>query len=455
MKKRNIGIFVLSLSLLTSCGSVEQISSIEKSEETSVIEHDEQTAKLLKNPNIKYNSFNNSKLTSDYRAFCVKLSTFSADLAGKFFQNEEISLDQNISISPLSIYNALALATECANGTTRDEIVNAMNMSYQDIKTHTKTLFEQSCKQFEQAGELVSKELITNSLWFEKTLPLKQNCVDSLADNYYCYSHAVDFKNNANEVIEVVSDFIKKATNNLIDHRGEYDRQTLMVLLNTLYIKDIWLEGGIDLSETPKEIAFTNANKEVVNKKLLNSTYVRGRTVKFDDFSTFYSKTLNGYQLKFMLPRDGKLAKDILTKENIDKVNKLTDYNEKDEEKKLLYFTQCQFPQYESSCDLELSNFFQEKFNIQSLFSAADFSNISDADMVCSSVIHKTKLKVEKKGIEGAAITEMVMKETAIFEGENGYTNVYETLTLDRDFAYIITDSMDVILFEGVVNNIK
>ena len=153
-----------------------------------------------------------------------------------------------------------------------------------------------------------------------------------------------------------------------------------------------------------------------------------------------------------MLPNDNVSAKSLLTKENIDKVNKLDDYKAIDNENKKIYHTKCEFPEYESSCEADLLNLFRNKYNVNEFFSNADFSNISDEPMACSSIIHKTKLKVEAKGIEGAAITAMEIKATSAFDGLEGYQDVYETFTINRDFGFIVTDRYDVMLFTGIVN---
>lgn len=65
---------------------------------------------------------------SDYRQegyaeFLDKLDAFSAKLTYEVYADGDKKT--NICISPVSVYMALALATECANGETRDEILNA------------------------------------------------------------------------------------------------------------------------------------------------------------------------------------------------------------------------------------------------------------------------------------------------------------------------------------------
>ena len=80
------------------------------------------------------------------------------------------------------------------------------------------------------------------------------------------------------------------------------------------------------------------------------------------------------------MPNDGYTLSDVYTKENIDKMIKMDDYQAIDDETKTLYYTKCLFPEFETSCDIDyvelLSN--ESKYNINKLFGEADFSNLVD-----------------------------------------------------------------------------
>jgi serine protease inhibitor len=56
-------------------------------------------------------------------------------------------------------------------------------------------------------------------------------------------------------------------------------------------------------------------------------------------------------------------------------------------------------------------------------------------------------LDVNKKGIEGAAVTIAIACASSIHVNKK----VYHDFTLDKNFGYILTDSNDVVLFEGQV----
>jgi serine protease inhibitor len=67
-------------------------------------------------------------------------------------------------------------------------------------------------------------------------------------------------------------------------------------------------------------------------------------------------------------------------------------------------------------------------------------------------VLHKCKLTVDKKGIEGAAVT---ASDGAGAGDPGSYTNVYHDFVVDRAFGFVLTDSYGTVLFSGAVNTLK
>ena len=70
--------------------------------------------------------------------------------------------------------------------------------------------------------------------------------------------------------------------------------------------------------------------------------------------------------------------------------------------------------------------------------------------IVCQRIQHVAKLKVDRKGIEGAAVTVVVDAPTS----PELIEEVLYDMVIDRAFGYVLTDPYGTILFTGVVNNI-
>ena len=81
-----------------------------------------------------------------YVEFIDKLDNFAAKLTYEVYSDS--NKKTNICISPVSVYMALALATECANGETRNEILNAVGVTYDEVKNFTKVLYAFSNREY-------------------------------------------------------------------------------------------------------------------------------------------------------------------------------------------------------------------------------------------------------------------------------------------------------------------
>jgi serine protease inhibitor len=294
---------------------------------------------------------------------------------------------------------------------------------------------------------------MTNSIWLDKTLPVNQNCLDSLSRDYYAYAYETDFANKTQTANRAIENFIKQKTRGLIDVDLNFTPDTLFVLMNTLYLKDVWNEYGNDIALTSKAYSFTENDGEEENLRFLQGKYLSGKVYQSEDFSSFYTTTYNGYKIKFLLPNEGKTIEETFTKENIYTLNSITDYKSIDEEKKEEYHTRCLFPEFEGDYDNDVSGILKKDFGVQSIFDmqTSDLTNLTSVSAFCPIVRHIAELKVDKKGIEGAAVT-IMPKAGAPGPGE--YKQVYLDFVVNKTFGFVLTDSYNTILFTGVIGDV-
>lgn len=399
---------------------------------------------------VEYSALN----TDDYKSFTSAVETFAADFAAQAYA--DYKKQDNFAVSPISVYTALALTAECANGETRAEILDALGVTHEQLKTQFPTLYrslEVEHKSAHAVGDGISGRLdLTNSIWVNEGTEVKQPCIDSLSDNYYAYSYSADFANSNAEANKAVRDFVSKQTRGLIDRDFELSTETLFTLINTLYLKTIWYEDGRDLAFTRESYDFTAKDGSVKKTQLLQGKYCSGRVVEFDKFSTFYTSTYDGYKIKFILPKDGYTVDQAFTAEHIAEVNSLTSYNDYDNSEMKHYLTSVLFPEYKCKYDENIIEILQDKFDIDLLFSssACDLSTLTDRFCYCNKIRHVTDLTVNRKGIEGAAVT----IEPWAGSPASPFEIVREEFIVDKAFGFIITDEYNTTLFSGVVNNI-
>lgn len=389
-----------------------------------------------------------------YPEFLDKLSAFAAKLTYEICSDSEGG--ENIAISPISVYMALALATECADGETREEILSAVGVSYDEVTRFTKYLYAYANKEYYtrnygEDAQLSAFLELANSIWADNNVKLNDNGVNNLANNFHADLYKVDFKTDEGE--KAIGAYIKDKTHGLIDGDIDLPPETLITLINTFYLKEIWNPFGNNLPFMEGTYNFVRGDGKITETKLLRGYYNNGKVYEGEGYTSFFTTTEHNIKIKFILPKNGYSLSDVFTEENIYNATTLSDYSYVDHENKLRHHTRVLFPEYKADYDGDIEDILREEFGIERMFDPdlCDFSNITGEPIFCDGVIHKCSLTVNKKGIEGAAVTYIPGAGAA---GPDEYTDVYHDYVIDRAFGYVITDSYGTVLFSGVVNSI-
>ena len=365
--------------------------------------------------------------------------------------------EDNLVISPISIFMVLGMLAECSNGQTREQILSALDLSLEDLQSAYSLLYrllDVDHKEETEAGDLLvaGKLEFSNSIWLDNDLSTNENCLTSLGDNYYSNAIAVDFGGKNEEANNNIRQFIKKQTHGLIDKEHKFSEETLLAIINTLYLNDLWDYMGDPLQKTAP-ISFTSANGTQKNMQMLKGRYVEGQVYQAESYSGFYTRTSHGYKLKFIVPNEGYTVDQIFTQENLQEFNSVDSFNAIDVEKRIRYYTRCFFPEYNVSYDEDIKNLLSEYFGITNLFNlgTCDFSGLTEEAVYCNSIKHTTTLNVNELGVEGAAVT---VAELAGSAGPDDYTEVFLDFVVNKAFGFMITDPTGVVVFSGVVNTL-
>lgn len=373
---------------------------------------------------------------------------FSARFAAAAYAARAQNGEQNFAVSPLSAYMALALAAECTAGETQAQLLQALGTDAQALGENFALLYRGVCHDSAR-----SKVLLTNSIWLQEGLPFEETCIDALAEKYFCYSYAADFAGRNEEANGALRRFIKEQTKGLIDRDFGLDELTAFALVNTLYLKDVWLQDGGDLALTDP-MPFTQADGSVKELPLLRGTYAAGRPHEGDGYTSFFAELQGGCRLLLLLPDEGKSVGDVFTAGNIAEAC-AADANEASEDGDTFYYTRCIFPAFTAGGGADLKALLTETFGIGDLFDedACDLSPLlPDADGIfCRSVRQEVQLNVDRKGVEGAAATVSDMGATA---ADPGIKQVYLDFTVDRAFGFILLGTDGSVLFAGAVEQV-
>ena len=411
---------------------------------------------LLRSPEKLAHAYTYEEINEEgYQSFKNKMKLVSSKLTESLIKRG-FKEEENVTYSPLSIELCLGLAISGASTPTREELLNIFDMDYLTFNQYYKTYFNQlSLERYSyESKKIMSQLLLTNSIWIDNDISLKDSGLDALRDDYYCYSYHVDFDKDNKNSNKAIQEFINDKTKGLINPELRFSKETLFILMNTLYLKDIWNDFGEDLSYASKDYKFTNRNNKESKKQLLEGYYFDGKVIKQIDYQSFYTQTESGFKLYFVKPNDNKDLKDIFNKKTIDDVLNKDNLIIIDETKLERYHTKTIFPEFKANSDSDIQDILKEDYNVKTLFDIdqCKFNNLTDEHLYCSSIRHIAKLDVNKKGIEGAAVTMMAMEGNSA-PIEDPYTDIFETFVVDKEFGFILT-YQDAVIFTGTVTNI-
>jgi len=376
---------------------------------------------------------------------------FSVNLIKALFEKyERESIDENIFISPSSIYHTLMLAYFGARGETQAELTSALGLGSLGKSSVLKTYM------FDRAYQAVRENTPglgyvfkhANKLYFEKELKLNECLRLALGDQM----ELVNFKEDPEAAREDMNQWVEDRTNGIIQElvpEGYVDYSTRASLVNAAYFKGQW------------------ASQFKASETKFGNFYIKRdqiRMVKFmrqkGSFNYYVSEELQAHVLELpyegdhvsmlvILPpwKDDSLQETVrrMTPETMKGViaEIKTGYGKVEKLDVML-------PKFSISGSLELLEPL-EKLNVSQLFGGN--SNLTgfldqygeEKDTVSlNSAQHKSFIEVNEEGSEAAAAT-------ALLGFRSARPLFHSQFKADHPFLFLIYDKQtDTILFFGV-----
>ena len=340
--------------------------------------------------------------------------------------------------SPLSYYTALSMAAECANTTTREEIVNALRADdMEDLRTENNNLLS---LYFNSDDGYCSS---TNSVWMNDRFIFEDTALNELDKRYKAEAFKKDYSQKEQTEKEI-SDWIYEHTDNKIKptiELGDPDEEYLR-LINTIVYKNSWKESCY----SEKDDTFHRSDGTDVTCKYLRS--LENSIVGFGDgYMVCRKKMCEGFCMYFVVPDENTDIKDIVSDNSA--MADIYGKNYSTSECRLNMY----FPEFEAVSKFDLLEA-SKQLGIEEAFIKGDFSNIIDCEknlidgVRINKIEQEAVLKTDKDGCEGAAYTQIVMVSTAPAPP----SRVLE-VTMDRPFFYYIADKNDVPVFAGIIGD--
>ena len=350
---------------------------------------------------------------------------------------ESSSNEGNLMISPPSVYFALAMAANGADGETKTEMMKALdaeNIPMDDLNEGLNYWMNSITK------NRTAKFSIANSIWYKEGFKPSKDFLQANADYYSADIHSLDFSKKS--APNTINDWVKNATNSKIDKIVEKINDDLvMYMINAIYFKGDW-KYEFPANKTHKS-TFNSPSGEI-ETDFMN---------KIGDMDYLEFNGATGVILPYLderfafvglLPKEGDTPRDLMN--NLTAMDLLNLIKNKDVKN-----IELSIPKFESSYeDSLLDELSAMGMKLPFDPNNADFSMMNEShakDLSISEVKHKTYIKVDEKGTEAAAVT-------SIGVGATSMPIELPRLTFDRPFIYGIVDvTTGIPLFIGIMEN--
>jgi serpin B len=373
-------------------------------------------------------------LTSQQIELIKSENTFSFDIFNEVLKSK--GEPSNILISPLSISFALSMATNGADGATFDAMMNALRVKDMSIDA-----LNVSYKNLTGALLSVDKRVninIANSVWTENDFKVKSPFTGILTNYYRAEARSFDIDDPS--APQKMNQWIEDKTNGLIKEMiDRLDDNTVMLLINAIYFKGKWKFQFDEKSTT--HLPFYKSDGSEPEVPVMRQT---------EEFKIYVGE---GFMVAELPYGQGNFVMDIILPDQknglastiamTDQANFESWISQMFTRKVNLYL-----PRFKYGFKKQLNDVLTAMGMGIAFTDNADFSKISDLDLLINSVTHQAFIETNEEGTEAAAATVVNVGVTSIGPDQP------VTFKADHPFIYLIRETKtNSILFMGVVND--
>ena len=344
---------------------------------------------------------------------------------------------QNVFISPLSVFAALAMTETGSAGETSAAMRRVLAVPPAEDETEFHSSTSALLKSLKAQKDVTLS--IANALWSDSKYPLSSDFMQRCRMLYEAEATTLNFAEPA--AAKTINAWVNRNTHgkipNIVD--ASQLRSAAAVLTNAVYFKGLWAEP-FEKSET-QDRPFHLANGQEKKVSMMHESPIADayRSGKGFEAAVLPYKSSDprspGIVLIAVLPAKGTSPEAALAGINV----------------KELYASQAarldlRLPKFTTDYSASLRPAL-EKLGMGIAFSGhADFKPMGSPNFYISDVLHKTRLEVDEEGTVAAAATSVMMAATAMRLEQP------KTLVFDRPFGVLLYDTRTgAILFAGVI----
>lgn len=383
---------------------------------------------------------NNSEENDDHKEIVTKNNELGIKIMDQLAEEDA---DNNIFISPVSLYMALSMVSPGAENETQSEITNLLGADDTDIST-----FNEANQSFlETLNDKDNDDIqldIANSLWVDQNFNPEAE-YDEIIDQYF-HGKIASINRDDPAAADEINDWISEQTHNKIDDVVEspLSEDFAAMLVNAVYFNSNW-SFPFDEDETKDDIFHLNDDKE----KEVPFMHMDEKLdyVKNDDYEAVklpYGEDGEMSMSLFLPSKDGDLASihQALQNDNIEDIMAEMDQTQ----------GSISLPKFKIEYEEKMNDVLKQ-LGMEQAFDKelADFPNMIEEDesLYISTIKHSTYIDVNEEGTEAAGSTSVEMETTSMPVDEPF------DLTFDHPFTMLITDEeTGAVLFMGDIYDV-
>ena len=340
----------------------------------------------------------------------------------------------NEAYSPLSLYLALAVASEGAGGENKEQFLQVLGVEGKE-EEYLRKQCNMLLNQLYGIQYPYYKCDVSNSLWLSGDIRWKNDFTKTAVSDYYASLYQVDFKDP--QTGKQMGAWVKERTKGVIDPQISVSQAQLMSILNTVYFKAEWVDK-FEQASIEDGVFHTSDNQEVDCRFLTRTRNPYGFLMG-DGFMRSSLGFKDNARIVFVLPDEGKdIAKMTADPKLLEDMLLLPDNGSAKVNFKI--------PKFSFGSDLELAQVLQQMGLTEAFTENADFSFMTETPVWISNVRQQSHMSLDENGVEAASFTKIDYAGAAMPLPEE------VDMVLDRPFLYGIY-SQNVLVFVGICQN--
>lgn len=367
--------------------------------------------------------------------------TMIGDLGAGLMQYAAAQEAENPVLSPLSAYLCLAMLMPGANENTKAEFEKILGADWDYVSA----LAADIAAQLEKTGGSTKLDL-ANSIWTDDDKAvIEEEWLKTVKAYFGPDIYSADLPSDG--ALKAINKWVNDKTNGMIPklHDDNYDKDTIMVLLNALYMKAEWAHKFEGQDTYDRE--FTKADGSTVTVPFMNMFEAYESYIKTEDAEGIMLPYDDGRLAFIALKPDSGDARGYAASLTGAKLKELIAAAKADT------FVTVNMPKFSTGYSVYLTDALKA-MGMTDAFDPdlADLSGAGrgvDGPLYISYVFQRVKVDVDEEGTEAAAVTEIATAEGCALPADEPIV-----LTFDKPFVYAIVDTeTGVPLFAGVMEN--